>query len=180
MTCLICRYYQPIEPPEHRKQREAGRCQSFCGDDWNTHTAISYVREHGRLDGWCRLHPEAKRFPSGHVCGDISVYEYFFKGWGVERFDSGGDGLFEWASNALQTVLHGNPQRQRERQLSTENTELKRQLKRAREVSASRLKRLQKVENKPAPAPAPKPAPAPAPIVPEHFPRLVAEKDTAA
>jgi hypothetical protein len=153
MTCLICRYYQPAEPPQHKADREAGQCQSACGKKWNQFTAINYVKSHGSLDGWCRLHPEAKRYAYNHVCGDISVCSYFLNsGWGVEPFEAR-DNLFEWAQEALGTVLHGTWNRQRSEELVEQNTELRRQLKRTREISASRLKRLQKIENKPTSKP---------------------------
>lgn len=150
MTCLVCRYYQPSEPAAHKQAREAGQCESNCGDRWDQHTAIAYVKNHGVLDGWCGLHPETKPFKCNHVCGDISVREYFFNHhWCVEPF-KGEDNLFEWAQKTFNTVLHGADYYGRRRreisELTEKNAELKRQLKRAREVSASRLKRLQKTD----------------------------------
>jgi hypothetical protein len=163
MTCLICRYFQAAEPPEHKQDREAGRCKSSCGNEWNQHTAISYVKNHGSLDGWCLLHPEPKRFGYNHVCGDISVRGYFLRSWGVQAFNPD-DNLFEWAQGALEVVLHGNWRSQQTEELTNQNAELRRQLKSARKISASRLQRLQKIENKPEPE---RP-------VDEFFPRLVA------
>jgi hypothetical protein len=88
------------------------------------------------------------------MCGDISVREHFLNHyWRVEPFKLE-DNLFEWASKALNTVLHDSWERRRNGHLEEQNTELKRQLKRAREISASRLKRLQKSgDNKPASEP---------------------------
>jgi hypothetical protein len=167
MTCLICRYFQPVEPAQHKQDREAGRCESGCGKKWNTHTAINYVRNHGELEGWCRLHPEPKHFSYNHFCGDISVYEYFFMYWGVESFKPN-DNLFEWAQKALEIVLHGNWRTRQHNELTEQNVELRRQLKQARKISASRLKRLQKIGNKPASEPE-------QPKLPEPFhPRLIA------
>ena len=169
MTCLICRYFQPTEPPEHKAEREAGKCQSFCGREWDQHTAIRYVQNHGSIQGWCRLQPEPRRCGYNHVCGSISVREYFYNPhWAVERFQPN-DNLFEWASNALTTVLGGgNPRYQDRRRLVDENKELRRQLKRAREISASRLERLQKTNNEPEHKQEPEQASTPV------YPRLVA------
>jgi hypothetical protein len=163
MTCLICRYFQAAEPPQHKQDREAGRCESGCGNKWNQHTAINYVKNHGSLHGWCLLHPEPKPFEYNHVCGDISVRSYFLRSWGVKPFDPD-DNLFEWAGDALQIVLHGNWRSQQTEELTKQNAELRRQLKGARKISASRLQRLQKIGNKPEPE---RP-------VDEFFPRLVA------
>lgn len=159
MPCLICRYFQPAEPQEHKQQRETNQCESHCGREWDQFTAIRYVRNHGgMLDGWCRLYPEAKRVAHNHVCGQISVRDYYFNSsWGVERMDPD-DNLFEWASGALTTVLDGGSfSRQRLEHLEGQNRELRRQLKRAREVSASRLKRLQKSDDEPEAKPEPAP-----------------------
>jgi hypothetical protein len=153
MPCLICRYFQPAEPPQHKQQREAGQCQSNCGNKWDQHTAINYVKNHGKLEGWCRLHPEPKRFVHSHICGDISVLDYFYNHyWCVERIGPN-DNLFEWAGKTLGTVLHGgnNWSARRNAQLAEQNVELRRQLKQARKISASRLERLQKIGNKSKP-----------------------------
>jgi len=153
MPCLICRYFQPNEPAQHKQEREAGQCQSNCGNKWNQHTAINYAKNHGKLDGWCRLHPEPKPFPHSHVCGDVSVRGYFLNHhWRVVPFGPG-DNIFEWACTTLGIVLRDDGQTWTEREGTRaveQNVELRRQLKRAREISASRLKRLQKIEdNKP-------------------------------
>jgi hypothetical protein len=169
MTCLICRYFQPAEPLQHKQDREAGQCQSNCGNKWDQHTAINYVRNHGSLSGWCRLHPEPRPCNYNHVCGDVSVREYFLNHyWRVEPFGPD-DNIFEWATKTLGIILHGaDTWQERERARAVEqNVELRRQLKRAREISASRLKRLQKIEHKPVSEPE---RPADEPI----YPRLVA------
>src|SRR5262249_48769039 len=149
MTCLICRYFQPTEPAQHKADREAGKCEAHCGDKWNWHTARRYVKNHGNdLKGWCRLHPKPELVAFNHFCGDISVYEYLFNSrWGLERFDDSTDNLFEWAQAQLTTVLRGTWETRHYERLTSENIELKRQLKRVQQISASRLKRLQK--NKP-------------------------------
>jgi hypothetical protein len=150
MPCLICRYFQPIEPPQHKIDREAGRCKSSCGNRWDQHTAINYVKHHGSLDGWCRLHPQSIKQSYNHVCGDVSVVERVLNHyWRIEPFGPDHN-LFEWACKALRVILHAGGESWREQQAAhalQQNTELKRQPKRAREISASRLKRLQKIEN---------------------------------
>ena len=146
MPCLICRYFRATEPAEHKADREAGHCESSCGNTWNQHTAISYVRHHGKLEGWCWRYPETKPVKHNHVCGEVSVLEYFMNHhWRVEPFD-GEKNLFEWTEKTLGVVLNDNGDwnRQERVRLEKQNTELRRQLKRAREISASRLKRLQK------------------------------------
>ena len=170
MTCLICRYFQPTEPAQHKADREAGACQSNCGDKWNWYTARNYVKNHGDLKGWCRAHPKPELVGFNHFCGDISVYEYLLNSrWGVERFDKD-DNLFEWAQKQLTTVLHGTWEHRHNERIANENEQLKQQLKRARKISASRLARLQK--NKQEQKPEPKPETEPE-AIPTHL-RLVA------
>lgn len=157
MPCLICRYFQAREPEQHKLDREAGRCEAQCGNKWEQHTALNYVKAHGKLDGWCRLHPEPKLYPHNHVCGDISVREHFLNHhWRVEPFGLG-DNIFEWAGKTLGIILGDDGQTWREREglrAREENVELRRRLKAARRVSAARLKRLQKIkDDKPASEP---------------------------
>ena len=151
MSCLICRYFRPTEPPQHKIEREAGQCQHSCGNKWEQHTGISYVKHHGgTLAGWCFRYPETKQVQYNHVCGEVSVREFFLNHyWRVKPLKAD-DNLFEWAEETLGIVLHGNGNwnAQERARLEKQNTELQRQLKRAREISASRLKRLQK--DKPA------------------------------
>ena len=169
MTCLVCRYFQPAEPPEHKQAREARQCEAHCGNKWNQHTAIQYVKHHGTLGGWCRLHPEPKHFNHNHICGQISLPDYFFNHhWCVEPLTER-DNLFEWAEKTLATVLHGPNRWDRTNELREDNAELRRQLKRAREISASRLKRLQKTDKS-----KPEPEPEPEPLAEPFRPHLVA------
>jgi len=165
MSCLLCRYFQATEPPQHRAEREAGRCRSSCGRDWDQHTALHYVRNHGHLDGLCLLHPGPTRHVHNHVCGDISVRtDWPFRD---ARAFTAYDNLAEWAAQQLQVVLHGTWQEQERNKLRDENEELRRQLKRVREISASRLARLQSKQPEPKAEPAVKP-------LPKFKPRLVA------
>lgn len=162
MTCLICRYFQPLEPPQHKIDREAGKCRSHCGKEWDQHTAINYVKRHqvqgtNVLDGWCRLHTEAKKVTCKHVCADISVRSFFFNpGWGVEPFEAD-ENLYEWACKTLGIIIHGTWRDQAATRINNENEKLRQQLKHAREISASRLRRLQKIKDKPKAEPAPTP-----------------------
>ena len=168
MTCLICRHFQPTEPQEHKALREAGQCESNCGKRWHFRpTVINYLRNHGgALQGWCRLNPESKSTPFNHFCGQISVFDWILNHWGVEPPDLSED-MFEWAQKSLTTVLRGTPETQERKRLEQEVEELRRQLKRSREISASRLKRLQK--SKPEPKVEPEVEREPAPLL-----RLVA------
>ena len=171
MTCLLCRYFRPTEPEQHKQDREAGRCKSRCGNKWDSHTAINYVKNHkqqGALAGWCFLNPEAKYVKFNHVCSNISVPEYFLNHyWRVEPFTSK-DNLFEWAEKSLQLILNGaDTWREREAARAIEqNVELRRQLKQARKISASRLKRLQKIKDRPIAEPE-------CPVEVPTYPRLV-------
>jgi len=147
MPCMICQYFQPTEPAEHKADREAGRCQSNCGNRWNQHTAINHIKAHGKIDGWCRLHPAPLPVKHNHICGDISVVEHFHNPhWGVTKMTPN-DNIFEWAVKALGEVLNGTWQEQRADQLDAENRKLRKQLKGSRKVSASRLERLQKKQD---------------------------------
>jgi hypothetical protein len=168
MPCLICQYYKSVEPPEHKQEREAGKCQFHCGDKWTNHTAINYLKHHGgQIDGWCLLHPEAKQKKSGHVCGDISVLDYFLANWGVSKLGPG-ETLSEWSQHALNTMVHGTWQSRQNEHLNAQNKKLREQLKRVQQISASRLKRLQQKTLEPT-----KPEPKPEPETPA-YPRLVA------
>jgi len=161
---LICRYFRATEPPQHKADREAGRCEGLCGDDWDQYTWVQYVKNHGRLEGWCFRFPKAEQVGHSHVCGEVTVPEYFLNhSWQVEPLQPR-DNLFAWASKALDVVLRGNPTDQSYRHLEEQNTELRRQLKRSREISASRLKRLRK----------PKPEAEPEQPAEPFRPRLVA------
>jgi len=144
MTCIVCRYFQPIEPAQHKADREAGRCESHCGKRWTRTTAINCIREHTLLDleGWCRLHPKPEKVHHRHFCGQVSVLDYFHRHWGVERIGSDED-MFQWAQETLNVVMHGTWESQQARRTEEENEELKRKLKRVQEISASRFKRLQ-------------------------------------
>jgi len=154
MPCLICKYWQPTEPPQHKADREANACQSYCGKKWDHCTAIRYVKSHGALQGWCRLHPEPLPVAHSHICGDIKTFDFVHNAyWGVPRWgeDFHDETLFEWAGRALTVLKHGTGTERRNDQLEEENTELRRQLKASRKISASRLARLQKQKPEPQP-----------------------------
>lgn len=163
MPCLICRYFQPIEPPEHRVQREARACEHNCGNKWDQHTAIRYYRNHQQhLQGFCHLHPTAVKVSSGYVCAQIAPPEYFFNPhWALERLEPN-DNLYEWTAKALGVLLHGHWADAQNNRLADENRKLREQLKIARKRSAARLARLQKTSKEPEGEPAP------------TYPRLVA------
>jgi hypothetical protein len=152
MTCLMCRYFQPAEPEEHKQQRESGTCQQSCGRDWDHFTAIQYVRRHKQaVDGWCLLMPQPLVRRSAQVCGQISLLEVLTNPyWAITPFDRARDEtLHEWASKQYQTLLYGLDGRRTEREhLEEQNKTLKQQLKAARKISASRLERLQKRDQK--------------------------------
>jgi hypothetical protein len=160
MACLICKYFEPIEPEEHRQMRESGRCEKHCGDCWDAHTAVTYIKEHGKnVDGFCRWSPEPKRFSSGHVCAQIDVPDYFFNPhWALERMQPN-DRLIEWSRKQYSNLFQ---QQGRVNDLEEQNQKLRRQLEASRKISASRLARLkqQQEESKQEP--------------PLQYPRLVA------
>jgi len=151
MCCLVCKYFDPIEPNDHKQLREAGRCEANCGKEWTNVTAVRFVREHRKnIDGWCLHRPEPKLKNSGHICAQISVPEYFFnKYWGLERMESD-DTLRGWARNVMRDLMAESYEQQRIDQLEKHNTELLRQLAAARKISASRLARLKKQPITPA------------------------------
>jgi hypothetical protein len=167
MSCLICKYFQPIEPQDHRELREAGRCEGNCGKEWNHYTAVRYIRQHRNgLDGFCRLQPEARRVPARHVCAQISVPEYYFNnGWGLRRLKSD-DYLDEWAAEQFNALRHDSWESQRRSYLEEQNAELRRQLTASRAVSRKRLERLKKTEDKPAPIDKDQPKPIAGNVVP--------------
>jgi hypothetical protein len=67
------------------------------------------------------------------------------------------DNLFDWAQKTLSTVLQGSFRERYDDRLADNNKKLRNQLKRAREISASRYKRLQAVTEKLTDKPEPKP-----------------------
>jgi hypothetical protein len=159
MSCLMCRYYRPIEPVEHREQRETGACERHCGKNWSQITAIRYVKDHRKyLDGDCLLHPQSTKHRCNDVCGQIVLVDYVTgPAWGIEQPDK--DNLFEWAASQMQTLLDGTWRETRAKQLEDDNKRLRKQLKTARERSASRLERLRKT-------------PEPEPVVQDERPQL--------
>jgi hypothetical protein len=172
MPCLVCKYFQAIEPQDHRELRETGRCQSSCGDRWNSMTAVRYVREHKKdLKGWCMFNPAPLEKHSGHVCAQIDIPEYFYNSaWGLEHREPR-DHLFEWARQQHTNLMRGSWASRRNEELEEQNVELRRQLAAARKVSASRLKRLQK--QKPEKPEIPEKSGQPLDPLPQ-YPRLVA------
>jgi hypothetical protein len=145
MACLICKYFQPLEPEGHRQMRESGRCEQHCGDRWDGHTAVHYVKDHGKnLDGFCQWGPEPKRVSSGHVCAQIDVPDYFFNPhWALKRMNPD-ERLKEWSLKQYEKLLEGSWETERRNHLEEQNKELRRQLEASRKISASRLARLQK------------------------------------
>jgi hypothetical protein len=156
MTCLLCRYFQPVEPAEHRQQRENGDCQEYCGTRWNQFTAVHYIKRHGKnLEGYCHWDQDGKKVGSGYVCAGISVRETFLnENWGVRPLTPD-DNLFEWAGQQQSTVLHGNWRRRETQRLEEENQTLRAQLKKSRELSKKRLEKIKAAQ----PAKAKKPPP---------------------
>jgi hypothetical protein len=154
MACLVCKYFDPIEPDEHKKLREAGQCEEHCGKDWNGHTAVHYVKNHRKnIDGWCRWNPEAKRVISGHVCAQVDIPEFYYNhNWKLDRIEPN-ERLMEWTRKQYRilTGLHNDTwEEKRLDYLEDQNQELRRQLEASRRISASRLDRLQK-QAKPKP-----------------------------
>jgi hypothetical protein len=152
MPCILCKYYQPTEPEDHRQLRESGQCESNCGKEWNNHTAVRYYKNHRKsLDGWCVLNPKPEPRRAGHVCAQIEIPEYFYNGnWGVERIDPD-EFLLDWSHKQITNLCNGTWTSRRNDELEEQNVELRNQLTAVRKISASRLKRLQKIKDKPEP-----------------------------
>jgi hypothetical protein len=169
MSCLVCKYFQPTEPEDHRRRRESGQCESNCGKEWNQYTAVRYYKNHKRgLQGWCMFYPKPEQKESGHVCAQIDVPDYFYNShWGLERIEPR-EHLFEWARKQMTNLVQTSWENRRIRELDETNMELRRQLAAARKVSASRLARLQK---QPKPE---KPKQLEQPELPQSIVRLVA------
>lgn len=153
MCCLTCAYFDPIEPEFHKKQREAGQCQSACGKKWHWHTAFRYVMEHDQnrpLQGACRLNPQPMAKASWDFCGQHEPVLDESNGWGIRKFNpqSGERSLKEWANRQYWNIRkggdEGNHFNKRTRELEESNAELRRQLATARKRSAARLAKLQK------------------------------------
>lgn len=150
MCCLTCAYFDPIESSEHRKEREANRCTSQCGKQWDWHTAFHYVGAHEEpLFGICRHAPEGLRKASWDVCGQhYPVLPSLDNGWGVREFGSKDNdrSLMEFAQEQYLTIKNFNKTSENGRiaALEEQNRALRKQLATARKRSAVRLARLQK------------------------------------
>ena len=143
MACVVCKYFDAIEPAEHKVEREAGRCEHRCGREWNGHTGVMYVRNHRKnIEGWCRWAPEGKKVSSGHVCGQIEVVDFYYNHhWRLDRIGPG-ERLKDWSFEQYRILLGTAPQEQRIAELEEQNKELRGHLAASRRVSASRLARL--------------------------------------
>lgn len=175
MPCLICKYFQAIEPEAHKQLRESGRCESHCGKEWNFWTAVNLVKRHRLpVDGWCLFYPEARLKKSGHVCGQIDVPEHLYTHWGLERRESHHT-LMGWSERQYHKLFEKPWEEQRREDLEEQNKELRRQLEASRRVSASRLARLKKQKPEQS-TPNKEPAPEEQPLdpLPNNIVRLVA------
>lgn len=149
MPCLLCEYFQPIEPDDHRVARETGACQEYCGSYWNRTTAIQYLRRHPesrKLRGWCRLNPQPLERSYDDVCGQVSLVN--LPDWldaNVTARPPGQD-LVQWAASSIRVVRAGSWRGQRIAELENTNKMLKRGLEIARKRSAARLQKLQKLQ----------------------------------
>lgn len=173
MCCLTCAYFNPTEPPEHKVEREANRCASRCGNEWNWHTAFRYVAEHDALlHGVCIHDPKKREMASWDVCGQHIPVLSGENGWGLREFKSSerDRSLVEWARDQYWMIKAGGPNRNtRVAELEAQNQSLRNQLATARKRSASRLARLQKAAK---PAKPTKPTKTDEPLQPQL--RLVA------
>ena len=158
MSCLMCRYYRASEPVEHQRVREAGKCEHSCGNKWDRHAAIQYVRRHRKyLQGFCLHDPQPVPHNCADVCGQISTMDWLIAHWGIEPFKAE-DNLHDWAAEQMQTLLDGSWRDQRAEKLENDVKRLRAELKASKKLSASRLERLRKP--KPATEPKPKQSPA--------------------
>lgn len=148
MPCLLCQYFQPIEPEDHKRLRLSGNCQHSCGDSWDFNTAVTYVRRHRRvLDGFCRLNPQPLARSCADVCGQIAFHlPYWVDGiHGPE--DRSIHTLVDWSREQMSILQDGTWDRRQLDKFREEMPELKRQLKIARERSAARLAELKKLRS---------------------------------
>jgi len=181
MACLFCKNFQAIEPEEHKKQRETNQCQSYCGKDWNFHTAIVLYRDHpeyrAALKGWCCLYPQAIQRGAGHVCAQIQIPDYLHNHhWRIPRRDDSDHNhhsLFDWAGATLGALCHKSWEQRQHENLELKYQSLQRQLENVQRISASRLARLQKQPKQEKPKQEKPKQEEPKPL-PESIVRLVA------
>jgi hypothetical protein len=111
--CLNCTHFLFDTPADWKRSYEG---QLF--HQWN---AISHIRQTQRyVDGKCTLFPTHTEHRSDHGCGQHDAQNH----------------------GELRELIWGTPQALELNELRKQVPDLKRQLKKAREVSASRLKRL--------------------------------------
>ena len=145
MSCLFCRYFEPIEPEQHKKDREARRCRAGCGNEWSIHTAGAYVRAHNmNLEGLCHLEPQLVKVKANDVCSHIDPLEYV-NGTRPDRIDPN-ENLSDWSRSLMNRHVHGTWREQQEAHLRAQNAELKALLKVSRERSRKRMERIQALE----------------------------------
>jgi hypothetical protein len=100
MACLFCRFWQPIEPEDHRLAREAGT--DTCTRKWNHAGALHYVLSHRKyLEGACLRTPEPKTSRANDVCGQIELATTG-ELWSppTPQFVKPGENLRDWANAA--------------------------------------------------------------------------------
>jgi hypothetical protein len=153
MPCLICRYFHPIEPEQHRAARMARTDGCVQSSQFDIHDSIAYVTAHGsqRLDGYCRLNPEPFKRNCGDVCGQVAPIEreIWHHGRPTLIRTVGEKTLTQWSRETLDELINGNWRDQMHVQDYENVKTLRRQLKASRKISAARLERLKKLEAKP-------------------------------
>ena len=151
MPCLVCQFFDPTEPPQHRAEREARACGHGCGSLWDHHTAISFVHHHKQdVQGWCLLNPEPLRKQGSAICGQIQPVE--LNHWFIDQSQyrkTENESLVHWGLRVYRMIKDGSWRSQRAVKFEADNHRLKLQLKEARARSARRLKKLKAVQAKP-------------------------------
>jgi hypothetical protein len=163
MPCLLCRWFEPIEPDQHRQSRESGACQQSCGHSWDRSTAMSYVRHHQKfLQGFCRFNPQPLQRSCADVCGQFSMVKTYWRGLDPP---GGKESLVDWSRQQIAIVRNGSWEDREFDYLRKQTKELRQELKTARQRSAARLAELRKLRAA-KPKPEPKPVAAPANVIP--------------
>lgn len=155
MSCLFCKNFHAVEPPEHRREREAHACRYSCGDRWDAYTTARYVKHHKRdVDGVCLFNPVPAKVSAHWMCAKFEdgFYETWHIGQPGER-----QNIWDWAHTTMRTFIDGDYTTQEINNLRKENEQLKHAVKAARQRSAGRLARLSKLAKKKEPAKPPVP-----------------------
>jgi hypothetical protein len=115
-ACLMCAHCRCIPPPDWRPR--------YSGEEFDNYDIAKLIKATGKSQKiTCTLNPVWIEFNFDHYCGQFSRHPRVYE-------------------NTLNELIHGSYVSLQNIQYEKQLTDLRQQLKRSREISASRLARL--------------------------------------